>query len=134
MSQFSIGLASGYTQPNMCSTIVVLSVVCFISLLCLPSSNLCKRISYFQPEIINFFLSFKVHDCCTKLTTMDTTRQSLKLTHLRKSESNETLEMNPFLIRSENGNIAITLSEHFNVTNSRCYQICEYTRACCNIN
>lgn len=56
---------------------------------------------------------------------MDTTRQSLKLTNLQ-SESNATLEMNPFLIRSENGNIAITLSEHINDTDSRCYQICEY--------
>lgn len=69
-----------------------------------------------------------MHEGCTKLTTMDTTRQSLKLTNLHlNTGGNVTLEMNPFLIRSENGNIAITLSEHLNDTNTRCYQICKYT-------
>lgn len=68
-----------------------------------------------------------MHEGCTKLTTIDTTRQTLKLTNPDiKFDSNVTLEMNPFLIRSESGNIAITLSEHLNDTNSRCYQICEY--------
>lgn len=82
-----------------------------------------------------------MHDGCTKLTTIDTTRQSLKLTNLH-SDNNATLDMNPngtltvnpkatlemrpFLIRSENGNVAVTLSERLNDTNSRCYQICEY--------
>lgn len=65
-----------------------------------------------------------MHEGCTKLTTLNTTIQTLKLTHTH-SESNLTLEMNPFLIRSENGNIAITLSE-INDNLSRCYQICEY--------
>ncbi|KAG4067038.1 hypothetical protein HA402_000029 [Bradysia odoriphaga] len=69
-------------------------------------------------------------DGCTKLTTIDTTRQSLKLTNLQsdsnatlETKNNSTLEMKPFLIRSESGNIAITLSQHLNDTNSRCYQI-----------
>lgn len=57
---------------------------------------------------------------------MDTQGHSLQLEH-QPSAINATLEMNPFLIRSENGNIAVTLSEYLtDCNNTRCYQICEY--------
>ncbi|KAJ6638018.1 hypothetical protein Bhyg_10751 [Pseudolycoriella hygida] len=73
--------------------------------------------------LITFLLTLpSMQECCVKLTTMDATRKTLKLTNIQ-SESNVTLEMNPFLIRTENGNIALTLSEDLNNTNSRCYQI-----------